>query len=32
MSATQEIEFRDAIRDAMSEEMRRDKRVMLIGE
>ena len=32
MSATQEIEFRDAIRDAMSEEMRRDKRVMLMGE
>ena len=32
MSATQELEFRDAIRDAMSEEMRRDKRVMLIGE
>ncbi len=32
MSATQDIEFRDAIRDAMSEEMRRDKRVMLIGE
>ena len=32
MSATQELEFRDAIRDAMSEEMRRDKRVMLMGE
>ena len=32
MSAMQELEFRDAIRDAMSEEMRRDKRVMLIGE
>ncbi|MCE9618729.1 MAG: alpha-ketoacid dehydrogenase subunit beta [Planctomycetes bacterium] len=26
------MEFRDAIRDAMSEEMRRDARVMLIGE
>ena len=32
MSAMQELEFRDAIRDAMSEEMRRDKRVMLMGE
>lgn len=32
MTATQEMEFRDAIRDAMSEEMRRDARVMLIGE
>ena len=32
MRATQELEFRDAIRDAMSEEMRRDKRVMLMGE
>ena len=27
-----EIEFRDAIREAMSEEMRRDKRVFLLGE
>lgn len=27
-----EIEFRDAVREAMSEEMRRDKRVMLMGE
>jgi len=27
-----EIEFRDAVREAMSEEMRRDMRVMLIGE
>ncbi len=27
-----EIEFRDAIREAMSEEMRRDARVMLLGE
>ena len=29
---THEIEFRDAVRDAMSEEMRRDKRVFLLGE
>ncbi len=27
-----EIEFRDAVREAMSEEMRRDLRVMLLGE
>lgn len=27
-----EIEFRDAVREAMSEEMRRDMRVMLLGE
>lgn len=27
-----EIEFRDALREAMSEEMRRDTRVMLLGE
>lgn len=27
-----EIQFRDAIRDAMSEEMRRDKNVFLMGE
>ncbi len=27
-----EIEFRDALREAMSEEMRRDARVMLLGE
>ena len=27
-----EIEFRDAVREAMSEEMRRDKRVYLLGE
>ena len=27
-----EIEFRDALREAMSEEMRRDKRVFLLGE
>ena len=27
-----EIEFRDALREAMSEEMRRDPRVFLIGE
>jgi pyruvate dehydrogenase E1 component beta subunit len=30
--APREIEFRDAIREAMSEEMRRDKRVFLLGE
>ena len=29
---TREIEFRDALREAMSEEMRRDPRVFLIGE
>ncbi len=32
MTAVREIEFRDAIREAMSEEMRRDPRVMLLGE
>src|SRR5262245_48249416 len=32
MTATREIEFRDALREAMSEEMRRDERVFLIGE
>lgn len=33
MTATmREIEFRDAVREAMSEEMRRDMRVMLLGE
>ncbi len=31
-TTTREIEFRDALRDAMSEEMRRDKRVFLMGE
>ncbi len=30
--ATREIEFRDALREAMSEEMRRDQRVFLLGE
>ena len=32
--ATEErvIEFRDALREAMSEEMRKDKRVFLLGE
>ena len=30
--ATREIEFRDALREAMSEEMRRDERVFLMGE
>jgi len=30
--ATRQIEFRDALREAMSEEMRRDQRVFLIGE
>jgi pyruvate dehydrogenase E1 component beta subunit len=29
---TREIEFRDAVREAMSEEMRRDQRVFLMGE
>ena len=32
MTTTREIEFRDAVREAMSEEMRRDKRIFLIGE
>ena len=32
MIATREIEFRDALREAMSEEMRRDQRVFLMGE
>jgi pyruvate dehydrogenase E1 component beta subunit len=32
VSALREIEFRDALREAMSEEMRRDKRVFLLGE
>ena len=32
MTAVREIEFRDAVREAMSEEMRRDARVMLLGE
>jgi len=32
MSQTREIEFRDALREAMSEEMRRDMRVFLMGE
>lgn len=32
MTATREIEFRDALREAMSEEMRRDLRVFLMGE
>ena len=32
MAATREIEFRDALREAMSEEMRRDLRVFLLGE
>jgi len=32
MTATREIEFRDALREAMTEEMRRDKRVFLLGE
>ncbi|MCC6907895.1 MAG: pyruvate dehydrogenase complex E1 component subunit beta [Phycisphaerales bacterium] len=30
--ATRQIQFREAIREAMSEEMRRDKRVFLMGE
>jgi pyruvate dehydrogenase E1 component beta subunit len=30
--ATRSIEFRDALREAMSEEMRRDERVFLMGE
>lgn len=32
MTATREIEFREALREAMSEEMRNDERVFLIGE
>ena len=32
MSALREIEYRDALREAMAEEMRRDKRVFLLGE
>ncbi len=32
VGTAREIEFRDAIREAMSEEMRRDKRVFLMGE
>ena len=32
MSALREIEFRDALREAMTEEMRRDQRVFLLGE
>ena len=31
-TTTREIEFRDALREAMSEEMRRDPRVFLMGE
>jgi len=31
-SSTRQIEFRDALREAMSEEMRRDGRVFLLGE
>jgi len=31
-ASMREIEFRDAVREAMSEEMRRDMRVMLLGE
>ncbi|MGA1467579.1 MAG: alpha-ketoacid dehydrogenase subunit beta, partial [Phycisphaerales bacterium] len=31
-TAVREIEFRDALREAMSEEMRRDQRVFLLGE
>ncbi len=31
-ATTREIEFRDAVREAMSEEMRRDTRVYLLGE
>ena len=29
---TRTVEFRDALREAMSEEMRRDPRVFLLGE
>ncbi len=32
LSAPAEVSFRDAIRDALAEEMRRDSRVVLIGE
>jgi pyruvate dehydrogenase E1 component beta subunit len=32
IATMREIEFRDAVREAMSEEMRRDMRVMLMGE
>ncbi|MCA9285608.1 MAG: pyruvate dehydrogenase complex E1 component subunit beta [Phycisphaerales bacterium] len=32
MTVQREIDFRDALREAMSEEMRRDKRVFLMGE
>lgn len=32
MTATRRIEFREALREAMTEEMRRDKRVFLMGE
>ena len=32
MSAVREIEYRDAVREAMSVEMRRDKRLFLLGE
>ncbi|MGI9014364.1 MAG: pyruvate dehydrogenase complex E1 component subunit beta [Phycisphaerales bacterium] len=32
MPATREIEFRDALREAMEEEMRRDERIFLMGE
>jgi pyruvate dehydrogenase E1 component beta subunit len=32
MTATREIQFREALREAMSEEMRRDERIFLIGE
>ena len=32
MTSTREIEFRDALNEAMSEEMRRDERVFLMGE
>ena len=32
MTAIREIEFRDALREAMTEEMRRDLRVFLLGE
>ena len=31
-SASSDVSFRDAIRDALAEEMRRDARVVLIGE
>jgi pyruvate dehydrogenase E1 component beta subunit len=32
MTATREIQFREALREAMSEEMRKDDRIFLIGE